>query len=228
MISGEARDTSIELRSTVGAAVVCEAAGSVLVLPPSATPGDYVSSYSTPEIGDTLWLLADTGAVEVWSPLSVQFVSTTTQHCVTGAPAPFITPGSRMEPRLVLDTGDPSAGRFPAGTPLRITRRSRYSLYRASDALWYLGYRDYNPRTARLNVIQPLSGPFLAPGAGGMAFRYFDGVGGAIASGSATVGNIALVEIGMRVLGSPALGAAQSRIPRSDSALIAVTTHNRH
>ena len=50
------------------------------------------------------------------------------------------------------------------GTLVRVVRRARYELYRASDSRWYLGYLDcLASRATPCNTVQPVSGPF-APG----------------------------------------------------------------
>ena len=61
---------------------------------------------------------------------------------------------------------------------LRFTRIVRMSLYRASDGRWYLGARDWNVASGRLNTIQPVAGPLdpydVNPRRSGLSFRYFD------------------------------------------------------
>src|SRR5439155_9594724 len=84
------------------------------------------------------------------------------------------------------------------GMPVRITRRLRYSLYRASDGAWYLGQRDWNATTLRFNTIQPVSGPFLSAALGGLTFRYFDSSGVEVPSGAAQTRAIALLRITAR------------------------------
>ena len=58
---------------------------------------------------------------------------------------------------------------------LRVTRPMRFSFYRASDGHWYLGLRTWNSLSSEFNAIQPVSGPFGPPsGGGGTSFIYFD------------------------------------------------------
>ena len=51
------------------------------------------------------------------------------------------------------------------GTLVRVVRRARYELYRASDSRWYLGYLDcVASRATPCNTVQPVSGPFAPSG----------------------------------------------------------------
>ena len=87
---------------------------------------------------------------------------------------------------------------LPVGTPLRFLRPLRFSLYRASDGLWYLGARDWNAATQRFNTVQPVAGPLRPysadPAASGLSFAYVDGTGSPL-SGSAESHRIAGVRI---------------------------------
>jgi hypothetical protein len=60
------------------------------------------------------------------------------------------------------------------GSPVRLIRRARYSLYRASDGLWYLGYRRCTG--AGCATVQPVSGPY-AGATPPLTFKYYDGSG---------------------------------------------------
>jgi hypothetical protein len=120
------------------------------------------------------------------------------------------------------------SGPLPAGsgTPIRITRSWRYSIYRSSDGYWYLGARDWNASTRKFNTIQPVSGPFVSPGGGGVAFRYFDTTGATIASGSATPRAIALIQVSFRV-DSALPGTFHHAIAVSAIATMKVALRNR-
>ncbi len=223
IISGEARDTSIELRATVGSAVVCRADGRTLVLVPSEFAGDLSSSVSPPQTGDSLWLLGD-GASADWEPLAARAVATSTESCAFGI-APGI--GEVRHVATVIDTGDSTAARYPPGTPLRITRRARYSMYRSSDGRWYLGFRDWNASSGRFNTIQPVSGPFERPAsASGRVFRYFDAMGAEIPPGSVDTRRIALVRITIKTTGAALFGSAPL-LAAVESSTIAVALRNR-
>ncbi|HET9424602.1 MAG TPA: hypothetical protein VFO55_04450, partial [Gemmatimonadaceae bacterium] len=85
------------------------------------------------------------------------------------------------------------------GMPLRVTRPWRYSLYRASDGLWYLGAREWNAALSRFNTIQPVGGPFLSAASSGLRFTYADAGGNALVPGMSNTHDIALIEVAFRV-----------------------------
>ncbi len=106
----------------------------------------------------------------------------------------------------------------------------RYSIYRASDGGWYVGERDWNNASLRFNTIQPVAGPVLPPSSGGAAFSYRDSAGNSITPPVINVAAIRLIEIALRAQTKHAiriLGAGAQHGPRSDSALVAVSIHNR-
>ncbi len=223
IISGEARDTSTELRTTIGSGVVCRADGGTIVLVPAEVAGDLSSSVSPPQMGDSLWLLGD-GASADWQPLAARAVATSMELCAFGIPPAM---GEVRRIATVIDTGDSTAARYPPGTPLRITRRARYSMYRSGDGRWYLGFRDWNASSGRFNTIQPVSGPFERPAsASGRVFRYFDDVGTEIPPGSVDTRRVALVRITMKTTGAALFGSAPL-LAAVESSTIAVALRNR-
>ncbi len=224
-IAGEARDTSLELRATLGSAVVCRAEGAILALAPADIDSGLTSYVSAPQAGDSIWLLGDSASAE-WEALAIRGVSTSRDACPAGfVPRPAELGANHSS--IMIDTGDSAVGRYPPGTPLRITRRVRYSIYRSSDGLWYLGYRDWNAVAGRFNGIQPVSGPFERPATlGGKAFRYFDSAGGELPAGTSNTRAIALVRITMRTTGTALFGSA-ALLSVSESSAVAVAPRNR-
>jgi hypothetical protein len=118
------------------------------------------------------------------------------------------------------------------GAPVRFIRRARYSIYKSSDGLWYLGYRRCNasgpPSCA---AIQPLSGPYRAYGkkgtASGLSFRYFDSGGAELPTGSSGL-SLARVDIVLR--GESARRVAMAGDAQStfkDSIIVPVSPRNR-
>ena len=59
------------------------------------------------------------------------------------------------------------------GAPVRFIRHGQYSIYRASDNQWYLGYRRCNALDNLCSVVQPLSGPYETSSGPPFTFRYF-------------------------------------------------------
>jgi len=190
--AGGARDTSLEFRATIATAVVCDSSrGSLILASVHTDPPRLISILERPDVGDTVWSLTMTGAGEAWTPRAIAGVIDSTTKCLIGGVSPWADPSAHQSVVLRV-IGQPIAGE---GTPVRITRSWRYSIYRASDGEWYLGAKEWNSGTLKFNTIQPVSGPFLSAAAQGVAFRYFDSVGVAIASGSSETTRIAVIQV---------------------------------
>ena len=146
---GQARDTALQFRATVGVGLACDrGTGAVLLLPdmPGAVPlGGFASQ---PRAGDSLWYLSDS----TWAGTRVEGVSTVSAAC----PTPFSATGAtlRLSLAALSDT-------IPAGAPLRITRATRYAFYRSGDGTWQLGFREWNESTNSFSAPQPVAGPLL-------------------------------------------------------------------
>jgi hypothetical protein len=225
----EARDTSMELRAIVASAVVCDSAGGGVVLAPSV-PGaqTYGSSVLAIAPGDTAWVLFVSDSTEAWRPYRI--ASTNSQSSgACAARGPGLDATARATPRtqLVLDSLPPG---LALGRPLRVTRPLRYSIYRGSDASWYLGQRDWNTATMRFNSIQPVSGPFLPPAADGVVFHYLDSAGVDLPVPVPDTRRIAVVRVELRSgtkLALRALASRPARGPRVDSAALWILLRNR-
>jgi len=225
----EARDTSLELRAIVASAVVCDTTGAGLVLAP-AVPGaqTYGSSVSAIAPGDTAWVLFVSDSSETWRPYRIGS-SNSLGAGGCAARGPKLDAMARAAPRiqLVLDGLAPSSA---LGAPLRVTRPLRYSLYRGTDTSWYLGQRDWNTEALRFNAIQPVSGPFLPPAAGGVAFHYLDSAGVELPVPVLDTRRIQVVRIELRSgtsLAPRALASRPARGPRVDSAALRILLRNR-
>lgn len=187
--SGSASDTALQFRATVGTSFACEkSAGSVDMLPERGAGGVYAGTVSVPRSGDTLWWLGDS----TWTAAKVRSVDAVSVTCT----APLAFAGTTV--RLALAG---SADTIPAGAPLRITRQTRYSVYRSSDGSWQLGFREWSEGAGAFPSPQPVAGPLLlAAGARRSGYRYFDAMGQEIAlsAGVADVTRIARIRITMR------------------------------
>lgn len=193
---GGAHDTSLEFRATIATAVICDSSHGSLVLASAHTdPPRLISILERPDVGDTVWSLTTIGAGEIWTPRAITGVVDSATSCLIGGVSPWADHSAH--PSLVLRLAEPPiAGQ---GTPVRITRSWKYSIYRSSDGEWYLGGREWNSGTLKFNTIQPVSGPFLSAAAQGVAFQYFDSAGVAIASGSAETPRIAVIQVAFSV-----------------------------
>jgi hypothetical protein len=196
-----ARDSSLELRTTIGTAVVCDVAiGSVT--------GALASFVTPPKAGDTAWAYLASDSSAAWAPLPIAGVGTVSASRATACALPAAAAsivGVRQLRRswYSLELSQPVRSDIPIGTPLRITRPARYSLYRSTDARWYLGRREWSPARGRFETIQPVSGPYPpyaseASESSGLELRYFDADAVQIPSGSPATDRIAQVTVLLR------------------------------
>ena len=193
VVSGQATDSAVEFHALIGSAVTCDLHGSTVRLPPAVdgnAPG-FAAFVATPDVGDRLLAFDGESGAEQWRAWAIVAVQR------GGAPCTWA--GSQEGFTLTLDsvvTGGPF-------TAVRITRRTRYSLYRGGDQEWYLGMRDWNSGAGHFNSIQPVSGPFLAyhapPASSGLRFSYADSNGVALGTPVANGASVRRVDVVVRV-----------------------------
>jgi type II secretory pathway pseudopilin PulG len=228
--AGEARDTSLELRATIASAIVCDTTTTALILAPSGQGSTAYASVAEPiEAGDTAWLYSPADTSEEWRPFRIAATSDAPGGPCGGL-APRLADEDKALARVVVALETPPALASALGFPLRVTRPRRYSLYRASDGLSYLGERDWNPESSRFNIIQPVSGPFAPAAEHGLVFRYLDSTGASLVIPVANPSAIALVQVDLKVqsrsaIRAPGHGAILGE--HADSASVVVFVHNR-
>jgi prepilin-type N-terminal cleavage/methylation domain-containing protein len=229
-------DSSLEIRATIGAAIVCDttADGSGIALAPGTDLGGALSAFATaPQPGD-IALVYDAGASDAvtddrWVALDVSTAAADSDLCAT---SPF---GTAHGP-VVASAGTTSSvslrfssdARVPptvhAGAFVRVLRRVRYRFYRASTGEWFLGYSEWEG--SAFGVVQPVSGPF-APysdaATSGLSLRYFDDAGIRITPGMDAT-RIARVEVVAR--GTTRSGLSASAMASPDSQRVAVRPRN--
>lgn len=210
---GEARDTSLEIRATIGSAVVCGGDAKSLIIAPYLGPFAKSSNLGL-QSGDTLWVLADMDSGESWHPARLQALRRLSGRCgaVADAASRDAFDGAHLLSAELRDSLAPSAG-----SVVRATRPLRYSLYRAGDGAWYLGARSWNSGTSQFNLTQPISGPYASP-ASGSRFTYYDSVGTPLASGTSGTARVARIEV---------VVVAAGPIDTRDSLLLVVASRNR-
>lgn len=189
-------DTSMVFWATIGQAVACVAVPGAyeISIPPLvlANNNTLASFTMTPSAGDTVYVyhdgLTEAASDDKWMAYGITGPPTTsTLPCVT------LTGNADLNTtRSSFPLDKPLGANLSVGTPLRFLRRTRYTLFKAQDAAWYLGYCSPDC----VGTPQPIAGPFL-PGAGansGVSFSYQD------AAGAATTipANIAQVSIVVR------------------------------
>lgn len=192
----EISDTSMVFWATIGQGVTClgvPGSYSISVPPLTLANGNTLASFtSTPAAGDTVYVYQD-GATEAavddhWKA-----------YGITGAPSSSTVPCAIPALTGVVDLNTPRQT-FPLatpldlditpGTPLRFVRRTRYTLYKAADNAWYLGYCS----PACVGAPQPIAGPFLSGGGAskGVSFSY-QNEAGAVTAVPASVAQVSIV-----------------------------------
>ncbi|MEP6618210.1 MAG: hypothetical protein ABJE47_02800 [bacterium] len=211
LASGQATDTSLQFRAPIATSIACSQALGAVTLRPDAAGEIPLSGQAVPtRVSDTLWWLGDSA----WTGQRVTSVATTWASCA----APVATVGSSA--RLGITGTDT----IPAGSPIRITRQTRYAIYRASDGTWQLGFREWNDPTFQFAAPQPVAGPLLIrSGTRHSGFRYFDTTGAELlpSAGPVDVTRVARIRITAHSL-VPDRSAGQDSV-RTDSLDIALT-----
>jgi hypothetical protein len=184
-------DTAVEFEATVGVGYVCGtgAAGDAVtvvnhMVDPLGTASDEPDPISAiwnqpPQPGDRarLWLTGlsplDSGAVQERLVRSVDGGT----EC---AASPLHATGAIATTRLAFTDSSTRPVRY--GAPVRVTRRTRYSLYRASDGDWFLGRRTRG--LVGWDVVQPVAGPLSSAGNRGLRLTMYDRTGAAVSTGA--------------------------------------------
>ncbi len=234
-------DSAIEMFTTIGTSIACTApAGVSIGLAPSvlANGNTLTSLLVTPDTGD----LAAIYTIPAGNPDSARWE---TRRIISfasralGSTCPASTGFTSLADASAGATGyqtvlaGPLVNFARKGAPIRFLRRARYSLYRSSDNLWYLGYRRCSVTAgAGCTTIQPLSGPYRPYGArgnqSGLSFRYFNIDGVEIPSGASAGASVARVDVILRGQSTRALSlTGDSRQSFGDSIVVSVSPRNR-
>ena len=230
-------DSAIEFFANIGSSVVCQTIGGTSVGLPNAASGR----------GNTFTAFLvqpDTGDVAVFHRDSLEGASEWERHRITSFGARALTATCPLSSPLVQQTAIVTAStgfvlelltalspRVKPGAPVRLIRRGRYSLYRASDGRWYLGYRRCDAvGTSGCGAIQPLSGPYrnfsTNPRSTGLLFEYFDASGTRLPpTGSAL--DIARIDITARAESRQRILVEGGVNAPADSATVVIAIRNR-
>lgn len=189
-------DTAIEIDALVGVGAVC----ATVAGPPStghhidvvsADPLDPLglswASGVRPSDGLTLWRVVP-DSVAVLGELRTAVRDT--RWGAACASTPWLA-GWADRRTVRITVADIILTPIVVGTPVAVRRRTRWSLYR-SGSLWYLGRRARSG--GAWEIIQPVAGPFLSAGQGGMLLRLLDGAGHV----TANLSNAAAVRVELR------------------------------
>ncbi len=223
----EARDTAVEFRSTIASAVVCDTISGGVALAPAAGGDSTFSGFmSSIGAGDTAWALTPNDSADSWSPITVVGTASAPAGACGGG-GPVLSPAARTRTRTTLRFAASSLS-VGVGSVVRVTRLTRYSLYRGGDGLWYLGAKDWNASANRFNTIQPVSGPYASPSLRGLEFQYFDSAGVALTRPVVRPSDVALIRVAVRGQTRGVMRAFSSARGRADdSAIVAIAIRNR-
>jgi prepilin-type N-terminal cleavage/methylation domain-containing protein len=204
-------DTSIEFRSTFGSSYVCASTvgktGLISIPPKTLARKSLLTTWSQdPVAGDSVALYVDSTSTAVrddsWSTHQITAWATATTNaspgCLSATGMMLSTDVTSGNPSYSITIAPIQSKTVAPGAAVRFFKRVHYSLYRAADGLWYLGY--YDCRTGRVpvcNPIQPVAGPFRAydssnPQNSGVRFAYYDSTG-AVTTTKAAVSRISIL-----------------------------------
>ena len=231
-------DSAVEFFSLIGASVSCNAApGYAIRMPPEKLQSGrrLTTLLAAPDSGDALLLFnhdsSATAGEPRWDRHAIVAVSSASAGSACPAATGFTAAADQSAPAYVLTLSGAVSDAVSSGAPVRILRRTRYSLYRASDSRWSLGQRrcgSFSPPAC--GAIQPASGPYIAysgTGQSGFALRYFDAASEPVWSPGGTA-RVALVEVTVRVRAQTPIrpgGAASSQF--LDSSALSIALRNR-
>lgn len=228
-------DSAIEFFAGIGSSVVCRSVGNQIGLPARHSEANSLSAFLVEP---------DTGDIAAFYTRSVQGGEVWARHRIAGfssGPLAGSCPASSgfstqrdldaAMTGFVVTLADPVPGGIKAGVPVRFLRRARYSLYRAGDGHWYLGYRRCNAVGASTcGPVQPLSGPYGAYSADarvtGLDFKYFDAHGQPLGQSDSPL-LLARVDVTARSERSPRIATSGQGGAISESATISVAVRNR-
>jgi hypothetical protein len=159
---------AVEYRATLAQSAICTISPSrrrVTIPPEHLASGAPLTWFGTqPEAGDTLLVLAsDSTLGDRWDRHVLTSAPSRTGTCPVASG--LTSTSAEASAALTLSLSPQLDSAIAAGALVRIVRRARYELYRASDSRWYLGYLDcLSSRATPCNVVQPVSGPFAPSG----------------------------------------------------------------
>jgi prepilin-type N-terminal cleavage/methylation domain-containing protein len=226
-------DSAMEFFAGIGTSVVCQATNGIDVgLPGASGPrGNTLTSLlAEPDSGD-LAVFYRAGADSTAGTWERRRLSSFSPRSAASACSDASALGSGSGSAFVATLGSALPIDIGRGAPVRFVRRGRYSLYRASDGAWYLGYRRCDAAgLSRCGGIQPLSGPYRPyssnPLRTGLLFEYFDAGGLRLGVGSSPL-SLARVDITARAESGQEVPVESRVIRPADSASLSIAVRNR-
>ena len=227
-------DSAIEIYASTGSSVVCQTPSAEAIgLPPAAPSGNTLTAFLTePDTGDLVLIYRVAEDVGSWERHRIGSFSSRAVGSVCPSSSGF-TRGDAAGglPGFLVTLDAPLSPETHIGAPVRFIRRGRYSLYRASDGEWYLGYRRCNAIGASsCGAVQPLSGPYRGysrdASTTGLLFEYLDGAGKRLDASSSPL-DLARVDITARTESRQRLSVEGRAFKPADSATISIAVRNR-
>jgi prepilin-type N-terminal cleavage/methylation domain-containing protein len=227
-------DSAVELFANIGSSVICQITGLEIGLPQAVSPrGNTLSAFLTqPDTGDLALFFRDSmEAGSQWERHRIVGFSSRSLAAACPASTGYVQ-GDAVgvgATGFLITLSTPLSSHVGRGAPVRFIRHGRYSLYRAGDEDWYLGYRRCNAIGPSVcGAIQPLSGPYKAysvnAGLTGLLFEYFDVLGTRL---GAAASSLARVDISARSASHQRLIVEDHTWVPSDSATVSVAVRNR-
>jgi type II secretory pathway pseudopilin PulG len=220
-------DSAIELFAGIGTSVVCRTASSSTFALAEESPENALSSFLLyPDTGDIALLYRDS-ADAVGSHWERNRIAA---FGPSAANAGCLLYGMGPAEGFMLTLREVPHSAVKPGTPVRFIRRGRYSLYRSSDAEWYLGYRRCNASgPAACGTIQPVSGPYKRYSSDGsrtgFLFEFFDARGDRVTGNSPLA--VARVDVSSRAESRKRRRIGETDRPIAASAAHSVAIRNR-
>jgi hypothetical protein len=228
-------DSAIEFFAGIGSSVVCQSVGNQIGLPARHSEANSLSAFLVePDTGDiAAFYTRSAEGREQWERHRIAGFSSRSLASSCPASSGFSAQADldAAMTGFVVTLADPLTGGIKAGIPVRFLRRARYTLYKASDGHWYLGYRRCNAVGASIcGPVQPLSGPYRAYSVdarnSGLDFEYFDANGHPLGPSDSPL-MLARVDITARSEGSQGIATGGWAGRTSESATLSVAVRNR-
>lgn len=193
-------DSALDLMQRVGAGVGCVAGAELRTAAAGEAGARALAAFATAaKAGDRVDVLDDDAGPPRWLVRTVVATVPAVQPCAAAGVPP--DPGVSLVLDSAVDAGPVVA--------FRVSRRTRYDLYRGGDGHWYLGMREWNAPSGGFNGVQPVAGPLHAysvrAARTGLRFSYLDRNGRPVSAPAGTTAVAAVV--------------VEARAPAPDSAV---------
>jgi prepilin-type N-terminal cleavage/methylation domain-containing protein len=246
--------TALQFRAFVGTTIFCNASArapstsAVVEIPPrQLTSGSVLSAWiNDPQAGDVVFLYDDGteigNADDRWRAHVITAVDTS-----SGAAwcPQFTANDAAIGQRLRFTVSPAPRTTVKLGAPIRIAREVRYSIYQASDDLWYVGYQQCTPDDTEgvpgdCEDAEVLAGPVLpattSAGTSGLFFLYYNQRDQPVTSVSYVTNadgelvptdTIARIEIGIRTSSAGLHAGTTAHTTATDSLMFTIGIRNR-